>query len=331
MISNNKFSTNKLIKPALLLRLIIIPSLIIGLLNPWSLRAQEPADSVKTIQLSDKQLKAFEGVFQSSGNKDMYVEFTAGENMLIAKLLWNNGTMHLLPQSELGFISKESEDEGPLHVTFAKDSSGQIGRLSVGNNNAWNRVKNYQPVVKKEMGHTPEQLKPFEVIYQLAEDKNRFIQFTVKNNNLILKQHWDGNEIPFVPESELAFFSKAVPQFSLSFLKDKDGTIIQAVAFKKDVWQKLKKTAPTAEQLKEIEGKYQSKDDQDNYIRITSKGTSLIVKELWSNKEIIVDPHTDTYFYNNDQSYPLQVVTDKDGKVIQVMVLGIDQFDKVKN
>lgn len=54
-----------------------------------------------------------------------------------------------------------------------------------------------------------------------------------------------------------------------------------------------------------------------------------MVKQLWDNKEIILDPQTEIYFYNNEQSYPLQVMKDKGGKVIQVLVLGIDVFDKV--
>jgi hypothetical protein len=330
MIRNNTFSAYKLIKPMLLPRLIVITGCIIGFLIPQSLRAQKPVDTINAIHLSSKQLKAFEGIFQSSANKDMYVEFTAGDNTLIAKLLWNNGTVHLLPEKELGFISKESEDEGPLHLIFTKDSSGTIAQLSIGNKDVWNRVKDYKPVIKKEMEHTTEQLKPFEGLYQLSEEKTRFIQFTVKNNNLILKQHWDGNELQFVPESELSFFCKGVPLFSLTFIKDKDGNIAQAIAFKRDIWQKVKKISPTDKQLSAIQGKYQSKDDADNYIQIISSNAKLVVKQLWDGKEIIVDPQTDTYFYNDDQSYPLQVIKDKNENIIQVLVLGIDLFNKVK-
>src|SRR5665213_3024522 len=117
MIRNNTSSANKFIKPVLLSRLFVITICIISLLNPLALNAQKPADTTSTIHLSGQQFKAFEGVFQSSANKDMYVELKAGDNMLIAKLLWNNGTMHLLPESELKFVSKESEEEGPMHIT----------------------------------------------------------------------------------------------------------------------------------------------------------------------------------------------------------------------
>jgi len=313
---------------------MIATCFIINFFNPRLLQAQEvqkPAETKSAVHLNEKQWKEFEGIFQSSNNKEMYVQLSDGENMLVAKLLWNNNVMHLVPETELTFISKESEDEGPLHVRFTRDSAGIIANLSVGNNDVWNRVKDYKPVVKKEMQHTSEQLKPFEGLYQFSEDKNRFIQFSVKNNNLVLKQHWDGNEIPFVPESELGFFSKVAPLFSLMFTKDKDGTITQVLAFKKDLWDKVKKISPTNEQLKAIEGKYQFKDDKDNYIQIMARDNNLAVKQLWDNKEIVLEPQTETYFYNNDQSYPLQVIKDKEGKVIQVLVLGIDLFDKVKD
>ena len=63
----------------------------------------------------------------------------------------------------------------------------------------------------------------------------------MRENNLVLKQIWDGEEILFVPESELSFFSKAIPLFSLDFSKDKDGNITQVLAFKRDVWIKKDK------------------------------------------------------------------------------------------
>jgi hypothetical protein len=62
-----------------------------------------------------------------------------------------------------------------------------------------------------------------------------------------------------------------------------------------------------------------------------ARDNNLTIKQLWDNKEIVLEPQTETYFYNNDQSYPLQVIKDKEGKVTQVLVLGMDLFDKVKD
>ena len=179
------------------------------------------------------------------------------------------------------------------------------------------------------MEHTPEQLKKFEGLYQMQNENPDFIQFTVKENTIVLKQLWDGNEIPFVPQSELDFFSKEAPLFTLTFTKDKDGRITQALAFKRDLWVKVKRIQPTQEQLKSLEGKYQFSDDKDNYIQLTSKDGHLIVKQLWDGKVIILEPQTATYFYNSAESYPLLVIKNSSGMVTQVRVLGNDLFNKV--
>jgi len=92
----------------------------------------------------------------------------------------------------------------------------------------------------------------------------------------------------------------------------------------------MKKTNLTTEQLKPYEGKFQSKDDPDNYIQVTAKNNNLIVKQLWDGKEIAVETLTETYFYNDAQSFPLQIIKNKDGNVTQVVILGIDEFNKVK-
>jgi hypothetical protein len=316
-----------------LVSLIIAAGLVINPFDAQFLFAQEtqkPSATKPDILLTSDQLKAFEGFFQSSRNDEMYVQFIAQENTLLAKLLWNNNEMHLIPESAFAFISKETGDEGPVHIRFAKDSSGSITQLFLNNSESWRKVKEYKPVIKKEMEHTPEQLKKFEGLYQSQNENPDFIQFTVKENSIVLKQLWDGNEIPFVPQSELDFFSRVAPLFTLTFTKDKEGTITQALAFKRDLWVKLKVVQPTQDQLKTLEGKYQFSDDKDNYIQLTSKNGHLIVKQLWDGKEIILEPQTATYFYNSAESYPLLVIKDKSGMVTQVRVLGNDLFNKVK-
>lgn len=303
-----------------------------GLFDTLPSRAQVThKDSLVTnIRLSADQLKAFEGFYQSAQNKDMVVHFSAGENALNAKLLWNNGEVHLLPESELGFVSKEGGDEGPIHVVFNRDSSGGINQVNVANNGVWHRVKDYKPVVKKEMEHTPAQLVPFQGSYQLREDPTRFLQFSVRENNLVLKQLWDGTEILFVPESELVFFTRSMPLFSLDFSKDKNGNITQVLAFKRDVWIKKDKPALTPAILKTYEGKFRSQNDPDNEIRIIATDSGLIARQLWDKKDNYLQPLTDVYFNNQARSFPLVIVKDPvDGKVVQIVLQTGNVFNKV--
>jgi hypothetical protein len=316
-----------------MLPLFMAMLIVINPFNDHYLQAQQsqkPAETKTSVHLSEQQWKAVEGIFQSAANKEMYVQFTEKENTLLAKLLWNNNEIHLLAESPLAFTSKESGDEGPIHITFNKDSTGAVNQVNVANNGVWNRTKDYKPAVKIEMQHTPEQLTPFEGLYQLQNEKDRFIQFTVKENKLVLKQLWDGNEISFVPETSLDFFSKEVPLFSLTFTKDNAGSITQMLAFKRDLWVKVNKSLPTLAQLKSYEGKYQLHDDPDNYIQIIANQNHLIVKQLWDKKEIVFEPKTETFFYNQEQSLPLLIIKDDSGAVIELKLFGNDLFTKVK-
>ena len=327
MIHSYKSIPGKSIKMACISGLILI-FLILTSSTVVVLHAQDQPKH--TVQLSSKQLKSYEGVFQNPRNNDMNVQFVVKDDGLTAKLLWNNVELKLTPESDSVF-TVHTEEEGPDHIIFVKDAAGMVTKISLGRNEFWNKVDNYKPVVKVEMKHTAEQLKPYEGLYQLQGNRPRFIQMTVKDNGIVLKQHWDATEIRLLPETELDFFSREAPLFSCTFTKATDGTVTQALIFKRDKWDKLKKIELTTTQLKTVEGKYQFKDDPDNYIQLTIRNNKLVVKQLWDNKEIILDPQTETYFYNNEQSYPLQVMKDQQGKVIQVLVLGIDLFDKVEN
>ena len=281
------------------------------------------------VSLSEQEWKAVEGIFQSSQNSDMNVQFTARDNMLVAKLLWNNNELHLSPESPLVFSSKQEGNQDPIRITFIKDSSGAVNQVSVANNGVWKRNDNYKPIVKKEIEHTPEQLKQFEGLFQLQNDATRFIQFSVKDNNLVLKQSWDGETRSFVPESVMDFYVKDFPMFTLNFSKDNDGNINQVVAFKRDVWIKVKKASLSAEQLKSYAGKFRSNDDPDNMVELVVINDRLVLKQLWDKKEIILEAKTDTYFYNEAESYPVVIMKNKDGVVNQVTILGTNVFSKI--
>ena len=279
---------------------------------------------------ADAQLKGVDGYFRSSQNKDMVVSFTAKDTLVLAKLLWNGNEVHLLPVSGLSFISKESGDEGPINVLFHRDSvSGVIDRADVKGNGTWVRANDYKPVEKKVMEHTAEQLKPFEGLYQLDREEGRYLQLFVKGNDLILKQHWDGKELPFVPESALGFYCRDMPTFTLSFTRDQQGSVTQVVAFGRDRWVKTSAPVAGSGQMKRYEGKFQSADDPDNEIRLVATDQGLTVVQLWDKKEIPVRALAEGYFNNADLSFAVQIVRDNTGKVKQVVLLGMQVFRPV--
>ena len=281
------------------------------------------------VNLSEQEWKAVVGIFQSPQNTEMNVQFTEGNNMLIAKLLWNNNELHLLPESPLVFSSSQEGNQEPVRITFIKDSSGAINEVNVANNGVWKRNNNYKPLVRKEIELPADQLKRFEGLYQLQGDEPRFIQFSVQGGQLVLKQEWDGEQRFFVPESAMDFFVKDFPLFTLNFSKDKEGNINQVVAFKRDIWIKTKKPALSVDQLKSYEGKFRSNDDPDDMVQLTVVNDHLVLKQLWDKKEIILQPKTDLYFYNDAESYPVVILKNKEGLVNQITILGTSVFSRI--
>ncbi len=57
--------------------------------------------------------------------------------------------------------------------------------------------------------------------------------------HLILKESWSGNEIKFLPSSELEFFNTQ-RAFPLKFTKDNTGKVVQVLAFNRDLWTRVK-------------------------------------------------------------------------------------------
>jgi adenylate kinase family enzyme len=279
--------------------------------------------------LTTEQLKPFEGYYRSTQNKDLVVQFQIEKDTLVAKPLWVKMTVHLLPKAELVFHSIENVESGPVDIVFYRDSTGRIAAMSLGNDVHWNRDKDYAAATKKEIELNPDQLKPYTGVYQLDQDPYRLLQLNVKNSRLVLKQIWDGREIPFVPETPLDFFCKDAPLFTLHFTEDNAGNVTQFLAFKRDTWVKAKKPDLSTAALSTATGKYQSKDDPDNQITITARDNTLVVRQGWDGKEIVLSALTDSYFYNEAQAYNLILYKEANGAVKNVNLLGTNDFVRI--
>ena len=91
----------------------------------------------------------------------------------------------------------------------------------------------------QEYKHTPKQLKAFEGKYtfQFQPGQTAYLQITAKEDHLMVKELWTGNEMKFLPTSELDFFHKE-RAFPLKFTKDNKGVVTHVLAFNKDLWTK---------------------------------------------------------------------------------------------
>lgn len=76
----------------------------------------------------------------------------------------------------------------------------------------------------------------FEGLYANHEGNDRFLQFTAKENGLILKQHWDSQEVPMTLEAETDFYSNAQNLFTIHFNIDASGKVTDMIAIKRDKW-----------------------------------------------------------------------------------------------
>ena len=219
-------------KDAFTFPLIVATCFVINLFKVEPLQAQE---AKKTIQHSTEKLKAFEGFYRFQNNKEAFLQITANGNNLVLKQLWDGKEIVFEQDSALDFYSKAQSF--PLKF---KDSAGMIIQVLAFNKDVWDKIKNYKPVIKKEIQLSGKQLKTFEGKYKMnGGDEDDSLQITAKGNKLILKQLWDGREIVFAPESALEFFCKD-QAFPLKFSKGQDGAVTQVLAFNKDVWLKVK-------------------------------------------------------------------------------------------
>jgi len=165
----------------------------------------------------------------------------------------------------------------------------------------WDRDNNYVPLVYKEIAHTPEALKIFEGYYQ--DTRGQFLYIREKDNQLLLIKLWDGSGISFVPDSSMHFFCKGNTTFTLGFTRKPEGAL--SLNYDNEWWENLKEPLISDAAWKAFEGTFRSKDDPDNLIRVSAKGSSLLVKQLWNGLETKAKPLSDLFFCNSDQSFTI--------------------------
>jgi hypothetical protein len=287
--------------------------------------------STKSIRLSPQQLQAYAGYFRFSKNRDYVAYITAVEDGLDVRMLQTEEEFKMTPRSDSTFFNPNAAQGNPLIVTFVKDKEGTYSQVKVGKSGVWNREKDYKPIVKVELAHTPQQLKPFEGLYYREGESKISLELTEVQNKLHLRLFFNPDEMDLMPDSALHFFGLQNQTYTAKFLQQADGTITEMVIDGTDRWIKARKVSLTTEQLKAFEGKYRLKEDPDDLIRIAARDSSLVVRQLWDGKETTVNPLTNVYFYNDARKYSLDFRRDRAGLVTAVLILNKDHFEKVKD
>jgi hypothetical protein len=181
-----------------------------------------------------QDLKAYEGYYKMG---DSYLHISATENGLALQQMWDNQVISFAPRTELEFAN----DDLNFPLKFTKAPDGRITEVLAFNKDLWIKTNDYKPVVIKEVQLKVGELKALEGRYTIQNDHGEeiFLQIRATDKGLFLKQEWDGQEIPFIALSGVDFYCKEL-QFPLKFTRDKNGNATQVLAFKRDLWKKVK-------------------------------------------------------------------------------------------
>lgn len=180
-------------------------------------------------ELTYTEIKDFEGFYQFP-NEVAYVQILQKDQSLVARQVWNNREYPLVRTADLSFVSKDEE----YKLEFIKDETGKITSVKILNRVILSKV-NFDP--NMEITLNQDKLKRVEGKYQFQRDKNLFLEISIKDNAIVLKQLWDGKVIPFSAKSELHFYNKDL-SFPLTFILS--GNVIKQVrAFATDHWDKV--------------------------------------------------------------------------------------------
>jgi len=148
-------------------------------------------------------------------------------------------------------------------------------------------------------------------IYQLVGNPNMFIRFTDRDGELLARFLWDVSAEPhFLPDSEMVFIRKGEGvgrRPHIRFQKDAQGRVVEVTMGNGTQWSRVDDVALGSDRLKEMEGKYQSIDDRDNRLELRAGDSTLIVRQVWDGKEIVLRPLSGTFFFSAQPYFTLQV------------------------
>lgn len=174
------------------------------------------------------------------------------------------------------------------------------------------------------------ELENFLGVYQLP-DKVGFVIFALEDNSFLATQLWDNKKYQLIQIDETTFETKEEGH-TVAFRKDASGEYNEAmllgrivatrVAFDPSVIQQL-----SVEQLKSLQGTYVFADDSNFEIEIKPSATGLTLKQLWDNKEIYFSARSETFFLNEDNTFPLTFLLEG-AQAIQVTCFANDIWKK---
>jgi len=280
-------------------------------------------------RFDEMELKAFEGRYQFQKDKNFFIEITAKGKTLALHELWHDKEIIFERKSELEF----SGNHGDFPLSFTKDKNGNIIQLTAFKSDVWDKVAAAE---KKVVQLTDAQLKRLEGYYQFQNNKAAYLQFIVRDHQLIARQMWDNVEHTLVAFSETSFESERGLPAKFTLNDQENAT--QVLILQRDVLDKVAEYKPVARkiatlneaELKAVEGYYQFEKKREYYVQVYAKGNGIMLKELWNDGERFFEPESATTF----SSIPIGSVSftkDANGKITQMLSVGKEVMVKVED
>ncbi|MBD0254599.1 MAG: M56 family metallopeptidase [Cytophagales bacterium] len=182
-------------------------------------------------------------------------------------------------------------------------------------------------------------LRPFEGYYkyQLTPARMEYIRLTVAEDDLVLKELWNGRKVKINRQTELKFVDET-GAFPLVFTKGAGGAITGVLINNRDLWKRADDFKPqepltvrlSPGQLRPFEGKYQQEHNQEAVLQAVARENSLVLTELWSGREIRYVPTSENEFRHEDGevSMPLKFIRAHNGSATQLVAYGRDVFNR---
>ncbi|HEX8546563.1 MAG TPA: M56 family metallopeptidase, partial [Cytophagaceae bacterium] len=334
MMDTANDSNTKIYKYALVLPCLLLCNILFG-----SMTVRESYQPISSGSAStgitnkgtvNEKLKPFEGYykFQFEKGKDVYIKISQRDKQLVLHELFAGNEVKFDQVAETEFYNKKQD----FNLTFKKATDGNITHLLAFKYDLWTRVempkKTYQPISLDEA-----QINNIDGLYQSENTSNGVVKITVGNNKLVLAPLWKDNNFVmntsanhFYPLSDCKFYNKEVDidiETGFKFIKNEAGKIIMSVHPDGTIFHKIDNYTPAKEisipnkNLKRVEGKYASKfNDGEEFIQITSKGNSLVIKELWTNGNTkVYVPESNSKFFTKDEPSTIEFNEETNGSI----------------
>jgi hypothetical protein len=116
----------------------------------------------ETTPLPAADLKALEGSYQLTANKNLFIRITAQGEKLTLKESWTNKEITFNQKSELNFVATDNPD---FTLDFVRDKTGAVNQVTAFKRDVWVRVKPGLEPAKPSPAAAAKLAKTYETIF----------------------------------------------------------------------------------------------------------------------------------------------------------------------